>query len=296
MTDKILKNEILKKLITATKNNNIESFKDILKQISQKPAERNEEENDILETATFYAASEGRVNMLLYLEQYQTNLIEDSDKYTYLNVAILKHHYDAAKYLADIANAKQKMDIINDALTIAAYERDFDIMYYLIHNCEADTRLLSTEQLLFYQALIERGYTPSDKTVETTIYDKDLQYQALEQACKQLGMDSHITIIQSVKDCRTDADKKAYSIIGKPFAVKRSYLNCNSLDATFFYNNEGEATYTYCGYGDPYDSKDKLLAAFETADNLRRTMDEVLQELVKSKALEEEQGNDEAER
>lgn len=52
---------------------------------------------------------------------------------------------------------------------------------------------------------------------------------------------------------------------------------------TFFYNNEGEATYTYCGYGDPYDSKDKLLAAFETADDLRQTMDEVLQELQEEK-------------
>ena len=81
--------------------------------------------------------------------------------------------------------------------------------------------------------------------------DNSLQHEALEQACKQLGMDSHITIIQSAKDCRTDADKKAYNIIGKPFVVKRSYLNCNSLDVTFFYNNEGEATYTYCGYGDP---------------------------------------------
>lgn len=113
--------------------------------------------------------------------------------------------------------------------------------------------------------------------------DNSLQHEALEQACKQLGMDSHITIIQSAKDCRTDADKKAYNIIGKPFAVKRSYLNCNSLDVTFFYNNEGEATYTYCGYGDPYDSKDKLLAAFETADDLRQTMDEVLQELQEEK-------------
>ena len=115
------------------------------------------------------------------------------------------------------------------------------------------------------------------------VVDNSLQYQALEQACEHLGMDSHIVVIKSKKDCITDADKKAYSIIGKPFAVKRSYLNCNSLDATFFYNNEGIASYTYCGYGDPYDSKDKLLAAFETADNLRQTMDEVLQELQEEK-------------
>ena len=41
------------------------------------------------------------------------------------------------------------------------------------------------------------------------------------------------------------------------------------------------------GYENHYDSKDKLLAAFETADKLRLEMDNVLQELVKSEALEE---------
>lgn len=120
-----------------------------------------------------------------------------------------------------------------------------------------------------------------------TVYSSGLQYLALEQACEHLSMDSHIVVIESKKDCITDADKKAYSVIGRPFAVKRSYLNCNSLDATFFYNDEGKATFTYCGYKNPYDSKDKLLAAFETADKLRMEMDNVLQELVKSKAFEE---------
>ena len=143
--------------------------------------------------------------------------------------------------------------------------------------------------------LIEADENSKDES-KGMIYDSDLQYQALEQACEHLGMDSHIVVIKSKKDCITDADKKAYGIIGRPFAVKRSYLNCNSLDATFFYNNEGEATYTYCGYADRHDSKERLLAAFETADKLRMEMDDVLQELVKSEALEEgkeEQGNDE---
>lgn len=132
--------------------------------------------------------------------------------------------------------------------------------------------------------------TNTMKKDNSAVYDNDLQYQALEQACEHLDMDSHIAIIQSKKDCKTDADKKAYSVIGKPFAVKRSYLSCNSLDATFFYNNEGEATYTYCGYTDRHDSKDKLFAAFETADKLRMEMNNTLQELCKEqrRALETE--------
>lgn len=254
------------KLMAAVKYGDTTEVREALKDIPRFYVVRSAEEDNILKQATTEAAEHGYTDILRILKDHGINLIENS---SYLEAAIKSGNYHTVKYIANIAKHYGKVDIINDALEFAVNEQKFDIVHYLIKGCNADINRLTEKQYTQYQSFLG--------------YDEDLQYLALEQACEHLGMDSHIVVIKSKKDCITDADKKAYSVIGKPFAVKRSYLNCNLLDTTFFYNNKGKATYTYCGYGDPYDSKDKLLAAFETADNLRQTMDEVLQELQEEK-------------
>lgn len=279
-----------RQLIAAAENGDSLKLREALKDIPKAYIDRSVEEDDTLKTATMKAVWNGHTDVLRILSHHGVNLVEGNDCYSYLEGAARGGHYDTVKYLANEARRYSKASNndtikyaveanINDTVKAAADANYYNIVHYLIKNYNARIGMLTDGQKTIYQSLYGNNY--------------DLQYLALEQACKHLGMDSHIVVIKSQKDCITDADKKAYKVIGKSFAVKRSYLNCNSLDATFFYNNEGKATFTYCGYGNPYDSKDKLFAAFETADKLRMEMDNVLQELVKSEALEEvEQGVD----
>lgn len=273
-----------RQLITAAENGDSLKLKEALKDIPKAYIDRSVEEDNTLKTATIRAVWNGCTDVLRILSHHGVNLVEGNDCYSYLEGAARGGHYDTVKYLANEARRYSKVSNndtikyaikanINDTVKAAADANYYNIVHYLIKNCDARIDMLTDGQKAIYRSLYNNNY--------------DLQYLALEQACEHLGMDSHIVVIESQKDCITDADKKAYSVIGRPFAVKRSYLNCNSLDATFFYNNEGKATFTYCGYENPCDSKDKLLAAFETADKLRMEMDNVLQELVKSEALEE---------
>lgn len=246
-----------RQLIAAAENGDTVKLKETLKGIPKAYIDRSVEEDDTLKTATMRAVWNGHIDVLRILSHHGVNLVGGSDGYSYLEGAVRGGHNDTVKYIINEAKyyshsvivrcpilKSSKTNAINDAVRAAADTNRYDIVHYLIEHCDADIKQLTEEQYIQYQSFL--GYTvirhPEAEKDENKgmFYDNDLRYQALEQACEYLGMDSHIVVIKSKKDCITDADKKAYGVMGKPFAVKRSYLNCNSLDATFFYNNEGK--------------------------------------------------------
>lgn len=58
----------------------------------------------------------------------------------------------------------------------------------------------------------------------------ELQQQAFEIACKNLGINSHTVILSTKHDIRTGADQALYSQWYKDMVIKRTCMGCQSLD------------------------------------------------------------------
>jgi hypothetical protein len=107
-----------------------------------------------------------------------------------------------------------------------------------------------------------------------------LQGRVFDIACRKLGLDAHTVTFDSKKDVSTEADKIATNFYYNDMVVKKSYMGCESLDMTFFFDAQGDACYSYAGYTDGRDTVEKLVAAFEKAEQLRTAMDEVMTDLM----------------
>lgn len=111
-------------------------------------------------------------------------------------------------------------------------------------------------------------------------YSNEQQARAMHEACRKVGVDSHITLLIYKKDMQTRADKIIGFFWRKAMPIKRSYMYCDSLDMTFFFTENGEAVYSYAGYADKRDAtEEKIVNAFRKANELRLEMEKELAKL-----------------
>lgn len=61
--------------------------------------------------------------------------------------------------------------------------------------------------------------------------------------------------------------------------LKRSFMNCDHLDMTFFFDEDGNAKYVYSGYVDANGEADKVIKAFDTAEKMRVFMNRYLEQI-----------------
>ena len=112
---------------------------------------------------------------------------------------------------------------------------------------------------------------------------KEKQFaDAIEQAAKKCGLDSHVSYISKKSDMQTWADRVIGFFFRKGMAIKRSYMMCDTLDMTFFFLKNGEAMYTYAGQADKRDAtENKIVNAFRKANEMRIEMEKALAEMEK---------------
>ena len=108
-------------------------------------------------------------------------------------------------------------------------------------------------------------------------YTNEQQEQAIRQACKRYGLDSHTTQKERKSDFHTWAEQIAKRFFRKGMPVKNSYMYCDSLDMCFFFLENGTAVYTYAGCADKRDAtEEKIVNAFRLANKVRLAMEEAL--------------------
>ena len=108
-------------------------------------------------------------------------------------------------------------------------------------------------------------------------YSEEQFADAIAKAAKKCGLDAHIYYLYKKSDMQTWADKLIGLDFRKAMAVKRSYMFCDSLDMTFFFDERGNAKYTYSGYADKRDASDeKIVNAFKKANKMRLEMERAL--------------------
>lgn len=122
------------------------------------------------------------------------------------------------------------------------------------------------------------------------IHENVLKFQeeAFISACEKLDLCSHITEFNSKKDASTFADKIAINSFYKGMCVKKSYMYCNSLDMTFFFNRDGKSDFTYAGRYNKNDTPEKMYEVFKKANELLSAMDEEMDKLLKEQEKQEE--------
>lgn len=105
------------------------------------------------------------------------------------------------------------------------------------------------------------------------------QAEAITEACKEAGLDGHITWHNRATDAHTWAERISVRFRNsrQPRPVKNSYMFCDSLDMCFFYSGpQYDIPYmTYAGYvtADSSDITDnKLTEAFNKAGKVLRIM------------------------
>lgn len=108
-------------------------------------------------------------------------------------------------------------------------------------------------------------------------YSNAQQAKAMQEACRKVGVSSHISVLEFKKDMQTWADRVIGFRWRKSMPIKRSYMYYDSLDMTFFFTENGEAVYSYAGYADKRDAtEEKIVNAFRKANELRLAMEEAL--------------------
>lgn len=108
------------------------------------------------------------------------------------------------------------------------------------------------------------------------------QADLLSKVCERVGLDSSIRLIKSKREVNTWAEQIAVRLKGSsPMSVKSSYLYCDTLDATFFYDDYDTPVVAYAGYA-TVNSKDlsegKLINAFNKAKEVLDVMEELVKE------------------
>ena len=100
------------------------------------------------------------------------------------------------------------------------------------------------------------------------------------RACKENGLDGHITWIEKKTQAYTWAEKIAMRFKGKrAMPVKNSYMFCEKMDMCFFYDEYENACVTYAGYARANSTdlvEDKLVNAFVIAKKVLLDMDRLI--------------------
>ncbi len=108
-------------------------------------------------------------------------------------------------------------------------------------------------------------------------YSEEQFADAIAKAAQKCGLGAHIYYLYKKSDMQTWADKLIGMDFRKGMAVKRSYMLCDTLDMTFFFSEQGNAKYTYCGKADKRDASDeKIVNAFKMANEMRLEMERAL--------------------
>lgn len=122
----------------------------------------------------------------------------------------------------------------------------------------------------------------------------ELQEKALKLACARAESGEYVMKFDS-NDIRTKSDEIATSNWYEGMYVHRSYMYCKELRMTFFYDENGKATYTYSGRSNDEDTLRKLTKAFTMAEQLREAMDDVMDEMIDRKNAEDNEAETESE-
>ena len=69
----------------------------------------------------------------------------------------------------------------------------------------------------------------------------DQEKEAPYQAARRLGLDAHITYMERKGDAYTYAEKLMLNSYRKGMPYKASYLYCDTVDACFFFDHDGQA-------------------------------------------------------
>lgn len=109
---------------------------------------------------------------------------------------------------------------------------------------------------------------------------------AIEKACKENGLDSHITRFYKKAELATWADRLYSRWFVKDNPIKRSYMYCSTLDMNFFFSKDGKAMCTYAGYCDSDKEFDNLVKAFNLAKKVVADMDKFMKEVEEWKQIE----------
>lgn len=113
---------------------------------------------------------------------------------------------------------------------------------------------------------------------------KEKQAEIIYKACKKAGLDTHIKWIITKKDVVTMAEQIAYrfrtaKLRDKSLPVKNSYVFCDTLDMSFFFDVNNRAYFSFSGYtysGSKDIEKKSLLKAFEKAESIVDYMQELM--------------------
>ena len=111
----------------------------------------------------------------------------------------------------------------------------------------------------------------------------ETQRQLLYAACYESGLDGHITTLYRKGDARTPAEKIAVLNTGRrdfPLPVKCSYMYCDGLDMTFWYDRFGGAHMAFSGITELYSAdirEGNLKKAFEIAEKMLRNMENAVE-------------------
>lgn len=115
---------------------------------------------------------------------------------------------------------------------------------------------------------------------------KEKQAEIIYKACKKAGLDAHIKWIMTRKDAVTMAEQIAYRfrtarLRDKSLPVKNSFVFCDTLDMSFFFDAKNRACFSFSGYtysGSDDICQNRLLKAFTKAENIVDYMQELMNE------------------
>lgn len=108
---------------------------------------------------------------------------------------------------------------------------------------------------------------------------KERQAELIHDACRECGLDGHVSWLRSYKDAVNGAEKLCFSPFDRESVpIKKSFMYCDSLDMCFFYDQTGHACVSYSGRStliQPDMKDNKLVEAFEIAKKVLTKMQEL---------------------
>lgn len=108
------------------------------------------------------------------------------------------------------------------------------------------------------------------------------QAELIYQACKEVGLDGHISWIDKKCEAQTWAERIAVRFKGtEQLPVKNSYMYCDKLDMCFFYGPQDTPQMAYAGYVTAASSditEGKLIEAFRKANTVLQAMQRLAKE------------------
>lgn len=112
----------------------------------------------------------------------------------------------------------------------------------------------------------------------------------LQQACRECGINTHIKILALKSDASTTPEKMAnqWRKMHSQMPVKSSFVGCETLDMTFFFDNQDKACVSFSGYarhGGEDLTEGNLQKAFVIAGKMVETMQRLMDEELNAREL-----------